>query len=120
MAAAALWYGAPTVEMLGSASYVSRLAVAVLAAIPLGWFLGAMFVWPIFSRIGAKVNGAPYRQGDRVCILVGRYRGRSAQVYEVWSERREVLVRFDIQGKAEATREGFHFTEVCRERTSDK
>jgi hypothetical protein len=62
------------------------------------------FVAPIYHWRAAK-NGAPFRPGDRVRILVGPYRDRVAQVYAEW---RYNQVRVDL-GELEKALHRDHF-----------
>ena len=51
----------------------------------------------------SQLNGAPYRPGDAVLVLVGRNRGRVARVVEVNEERDFVRVEWDDPATAAAT-----------------
>ena len=112
---AVIWHCPPTLALLGNAEYMCPLIVSLLAAAPLGWILGAIFLWPVFFAVGSKVNGAPFEEGDLVRILVGPHRGEVVRVYEVWEERNQVCVDLGGRAKTEAT-DVFNYTEVCRER----
>ena len=92
-------------------------AIAVLAAAPLGLILGAMLFGPFIFKIGSKINGAPFRDGDLVRILGGPHRDYIVRVYEVWTERGQVLVEIDEQSMKDV-KDVFKFTEVCREKVA--
>src|SRR5207253_4613352 len=78
----------------------------------LGMLRATSFVPNRINDWGAKLNGAPFHVGDRVCILVGPHRGRVVQVYSV--ERRQIRVQLGEQAKKDST-DAFLFTKVCRE-----
>lgn len=92
-------------------------AITVGAAIPLGLLIGflswAVFLTPLYRR-RARINGAPFREGDTVRILSGRYRGTVAEVYAVWLERGQFRVDLgeDARKKVEDV---FSPTDVLRE-----
>lgn len=48
--------------------------LAVIFAILLGYFAGALFVWPFLRPICPRINGGPFAPGDRVRVLAGPYR----------------------------------------------
>jgi hypothetical protein len=62
--------------------------LAVLVALVVASFLAGIF-WPILRpryRARCIKNGAPFRVGDQVQILVGRHRGRVATVSSGWRD----------------------------------
>src|ERR1041384_2223589 len=63
---------------------------------------------PIYNW-GAKLNGAPFHIGDRVCILVGPYRGHVVRVYSI--ESKQLRVELGEQAKKDGT-DVFSFTKV--------
>ena len=78
--------------------------------------LMAMFASPVIFSIISKANGAPFRQGDMVRILIGPHKDRVARVYDVWQSRHQVRVWFDDkEAKREAFDDVFFETEVFRE-----
>jgi hypothetical protein len=95
--------------------YAAYVGIAVLAAIPLGLLLGAIILWPPLFHIASWVNGAPFRSGDSVYILVGLQRGRLTRVYDVWTERGQVRVELDEKSKNDVT-DVFSWNEVCRQK----
>jgi hypothetical protein len=115
MCAFTAWKAFPIVEPPTSAAYILWYAAAVLAAIPLGWLLAAIVICPFVVRLCELVNGAPHFKGDTVCILVGKNRGRVAQVYEEWPTRHQVRVDLGDVAKASVT-DVYSYYEVCRSR----
>jgi hypothetical protein len=64
------------------------LLLGVLLALVAGSCLAGIF-WPLlrpFYEARAIKNGAPFRVGDRVQILVGRHKGRVVTVYSAWKD----------------------------------
>ena len=76
---------------------------------------GALVVWPIVARIGSRINGAPWSEGDLVQILIGKHRGHVGRIYEIWPSRDQVRVEINEQTKSDVT-DVYFFNEVCRER----
>jgi len=89
------------------------IVVLVLIAIPLGWILGAIIIWPFAYRICAFVNGAPLIEGDMVQVLVGQFKNQRGAVYEVWRERLEVRINLGNEAK-EKVEDVFSFHEVYK------
>jgi hypothetical protein len=87
--------------------------VALLAALPLGFMLSAMTVWPIVSIVGSRINGAPWKEGDLVHILVGQHEGHVGTIYEIWQSRGQVRVEVSEQATKDVT-DVYLFNEVCR------
>lgn len=87
--------------------------VELLPALPLGWIAGALIMWPILQTVGSRVNGAPWCEGDLVYVLVGKNRGHSGRIYEIWSERGQIRVDLSEQAKTDVT-DVYFFNEVCR------
>jgi len=88
--------------------------IAVFAALLFGWILGGVILWPLLFAIGNKLNGAPFRKGDLVRILVGQHRDNIARVYDVWTSRNQVRVELGEEAE-QKMKDIFSFTEVCRE-----
>jgi len=62
------------------------ILILVFVFIPttgLGFFLGVFTCWPLMRIICGKFNGAPLKVGDRVLILAGPQKGKTAAVYEI-------------------------------------
>jgi hypothetical protein len=82
----------------------------------LGWFAAVIPGWlllgPLYHFQGLR-NGAPYRVGENVRVLVGRQRGRVAPVYEVCAERDRVRVDLGREAR-ERAEDVFSYSEVCR------
>jgi hypothetical protein len=83
--------------------------VPLLCVVLMAWALGP--APPELSRFGPdanrylmllEVNGGPFQPGDRVRILVGRYRGHIATVIEVWEWRGDL--RVDLGARATSKR----------------
>jgi hypothetical protein len=67
--------------------YVLLFAVCVFVAPVLGFFLGLPLAFVVIGplyRLQAWRNGAPFRPGDHVRVLVGPHCGRVTQVREHW------------------------------------
>jgi hypothetical protein len=59
------------------------LILAVCGATGLGFFLGMFTCWPWVRALCGRLNGAPFKPGDRVLILAGPLRGTAAQVEDI-------------------------------------
>jgi hypothetical protein len=88
----------------------------VLVSALIGWFAALLFGWflfgPLYFARGQK-NGAPFRVGDRVHILVGAHRDAVVSVYEVWESRNQVRVELGDDEKKKV-RDVFSYYEICR------
>jgi hypothetical protein len=96
--------------------FIIWFVLAIAAAIPLGFVLGAIFS-PFVCMIGEMVNGAPFEPGDTVRILLGRHKDGVARVYEVWYERHQVRMELGPQEQHRVT-DVFSWNEVCREKAT--
>jgi len=77
---------------------IAALLMGVLLALVVAAFLAGIF-WPLLRPLyksRALKNGAPFRVGDNVQILVGRHKGRVARVYDDW---RDECVRVELGEK---------------------
>ncbi|NLW84015.1 MAG: hypothetical protein GXY41_06385 [Phycisphaerae bacterium] len=101
------------IDMLTDWRIAIGIVVLVLIAIPLGWILGAIIIWPFAYRICAFVNGAPLIEGDMVQVLVGQFKNQRGAVYEVWRERLEVRINLGNEAK-EKVEDVFSFHEVYK------
>jgi hypothetical protein len=75
------------------------LLLSFLMAVVAGSLLAAI-IWPFLRplyKAWCLKNGAPFRVGDHVQILVGPYRGRVVRVYGGW---RDDCVRVELGDKA--------------------
>ncbi len=99
---AAWWYAAPLPWLLGHWLNVVLFAGILALAWVTGWLAAIIPCWFIFGPIyfgQARDNGAPYRIGDQVRVLVtGRHRGQVARVRDVWECRGQV--RLDLGEEA--------------------
>jgi hypothetical protein len=59
------------------------LILAFVAATGLGFYLGMFTCWPWVRALCCKLNGAPFKVGDRVVILTGPLRGTSTDVEDI-------------------------------------
>ncbi|MBE0540905.1 MAG: KOW motif-containing protein [Verrucomicrobia bacterium] len=59
------------------------LALSIIPATLLGYFVGMFTCWPFVRPICSRVNGAPFKAGDRVMILSGPQKGHTAEVHEI-------------------------------------
>jgi hypothetical protein len=107
------WKAWPILTPPSSWEFVLWYLVAILAAIPLGWLLGGVFLWPFVAMLCNRLNGAPYRKGEHVCVLVGKYRNRITQVYEEWPSRHQVRLDLGEEEKSKVT-DVYSYNEVCR------
>jgi hypothetical protein len=73
----------PSISAASDLRGTAFLFLAFVSAIGLGFFLGMFTCWPWVRPICSKINGAPLKIGDRVLILSRRYRGTTAEVYEI-------------------------------------
>jgi hypothetical protein len=88
-----------------------------VAAILTGTLVGfttSFFVLYGLWHLRAKINGAPFRKGDVVQILVGQYRGQVACIYEEWRDRKQVRVDLGEQAGKDVE-DVFSYIEVCRQ-----
>ena len=79
----------------------------------------AALCWAFFSviwRICAKLNGAPFHEGDMVRILTGPHRDRVCRIYALWSERGQVRVDLGESAAKDVT-DVFSYVEICRLRS---
>src|SRR5262245_2694457 len=83
----------PSTAMFRDWQFALLFLVSIIVAPVLAFFLSLpcafMFLGPVYF-LRAKLNGAPFQVGDRVRILVGPHRDRVVQIYDVWTERRQV------------------------------
>ena len=59
------------------------LILAVIGTTGLGFFLGMFTCWPWIRPLCCKLNGAPFKVGDHVVIMVGDMRGTVAEVEDI-------------------------------------
>jgi hypothetical protein len=100
-------------SILGIVWFVCLMIVAGVLGVIVAGVVGGMFILGPLYRWWATKNGAPYRVGDEVLILAGAHRGRSARVYEAWSDRGEVRVELGENERRDVT-DVFSNVEVCR------
>jgi len=100
-----------------SSDSVSRaeFVLAVVAAYPLGALLASLFLGPFLYPLVQRCAGAPFSVGDQVLILQGRRKGKIAEVYEVWSERRQVRLRLS-DDERETVSDVFSDHQILRKR----
>ncbi len=67
---------------------------------------------PLQLRL-ARVNGAPFHNGDLVQVLAGRYRGRVGRVYAEWETRGQVRVDLGDEAKRKV-QDVFGELQLCR------
>lgn len=89
--------------------------LAMISAVGLGGILGLLLIGPIAFRIAAAIQGAPFRVGDNVWILVGKHKGTLTRVYKVWNDRGQVRVELGADAN-EAVTDVFCVVAVCRDR----
>ena len=83
-------------------TWTSGICAFAVTGVLFGYISAMVVLGPLYE-VRARVNGAPFRVGDEVQILIGEHRGTVAKVYEVWAERRQVraelgeLARKDVR-----------------------
>jgi hypothetical protein len=107
----------PSRAMFSDWSFCALFVISLLLAPVLFMFLSlpvSFLVLVPAYYLGDRLAGAPFRVGDHVRILIGPYRDRVVEIYDVWDSRRQVRVRLDAQLEREV-RDVFSFTQVLRE-----
>jgi len=94
-------------------------AILILLTSAFGGILGLFFIWPLLDKLACKRNGAPFKEGDWVRILIGSHRDKVVQVYKLVPERNEVRVNLGEHLKW-LCRDAFMNNQVCREHPQDK
>jgi hypothetical protein len=89
----------------GIAGFFCAVALAPLLLPPLYW-------------IQEHFNGAPFRRGDYVKILVGQHQDIVAPVYEIWHDRHQLRVDLGADAKHAIT-DLFSYVQVCRVTTAE-
>ena len=82
-------------------------------------FLLSYFPLLILAYIVSKLNGAPFRKGDIVQILVREHAGKTVTVYEEWKDRKQVRVDLGERAKNEL-KDIFSFIEIRRIKSESK
>lgn len=99
---------------LNTYTLIFSAGLILLAGI-VGFFVSLIFSFillPIYS-LGARLNGAPFRENDEVQIIVGPHQGKSAKIYEIWSERKQVRVYLGEEEK-ETVNDVFSYTKIFK------
>ncbi len=92
----------------------------VLAAVPLGWFVGILIGWPVLGPLyydRSLKNGEPFHQGDTVQILAGPHRDRIVRVvstFDIGNYAGAHRVRVNIGEAVEYGQDVFESTQVLR------
>ena len=110
------FYGASTCLGVTFAVCVAPNAYYFFVSVITGTLLAAALVflpWMLFWKIRVKINGGPFRVGDRVAIISGPHAGRIVEVYAVWSPRSEVKVTLGDTEKKNVS-DVFSYTQVYR------
>jgi hypothetical protein len=89
----------------------SVIAAVLMAA--MGWVFGVTFLWMMFGKIAARIQGWPFHVGDQVYILSGKNRNQIARIYEIWDERGQVRLELGDELK-NAVEDVFCAVLVCR------
>lgn len=77
---------------------VAWLSCVVLLALPVGWLCGFLVfacLGPEIHRSVTRINGGPFRPGDRVCILAGRHRDEIGKIVSI----SDYGVRVTLEGR---------------------
>lgn len=116
LATIVVWQLLPAVSRIGDipVTFWLGLLITFLISMPLGWIFGALFAWPIVEALAGKLNGALFRKGDSVHVLVGVHRHRVIELYEIWPTRHQVRGWLDEQSKKDVT-DVFNYNQICRE-----
>ena len=93
---------------LGQNGFLPALLIGAFAGVSISYFALRGFYYVI-----TRMNGAPFRKGDVVQILVGEYQGHIAGVYEEWRDRKQVRVDLGDQA-AKDVKDVFSLNELCR------
>lgn len=101
-----------TFSPLGIIWFAFLLLVSVALGLIVGLFVGGLIVAPL-NHVRSRLNGAPFRVGDRVQILCGRHNGETTDVYKVWAERNQVRVIL-TQADRDAVTDVYFYWQVCR------
>lgn len=113
-----VWWSFPTLTGPITLSDVLWFGAGLVASVPLGWLLGGLYLGVFVSAIARRINGAPYVEGDKIRILVGPYKNRVTDVYEVWTTRNQIRVDLGEEAKKNVT-DVFFAEEVSREKNSE-
>ncbi|MCX5661820.1 MAG: hypothetical protein NTW19_19245 [Planctomycetota bacterium] len=113
MSGSVLWQGVQIASDGVSVWIIALVIAAFLASVPLGILFGVLVVGVPLGAACDHVNGAPFREGDTVCVLVGPHRGTITTVYEVWATRSQVRVCLGEQAKLQV-KDVFGTNHVCR------
>ena len=77
--------------------------------------LGTMFIWGVLSFLSARIQGWPFRVGDEVVILTGRYKNTDTRILEVWEHNGRV--RVDLGEDLECTgKDVYSAIQMCRKK----
>jgi hypothetical protein len=115
--AAVCWYLAPLPWLVSHWLNLVVFTGVLLLAWGVGWFAAIIPGWLLLGPLYYTQewrNGAPYRVGDYVRVLVRRHRGRVVRVYDLWAERHQVRVELGDEERERVT-DVFSYVEVCRE-----
>ena len=74
-------------DWLFCALFIVSLLLAPVLFMCLSLLIAPLVLGPAYY-LGDRFTGAPFRVGDHVRILVGPYRNRVVEVYDVWDSRR--------------------------------
>jgi hypothetical protein len=106
----------PSMAMFGDWEYLLLFVVSVVVAPILAFFLSLLLIPLGMAQLyywRGRLNGAPFKVGDRVRILVGQHRGRITRVYSMWQGD---SVRVELGKEAEHTHADiFEPTQLVRE-----
>ena len=114
--------GFPLVCSLTAGSLAYPRLIPTALGLVVGSIFGvllSMFIAGPLHMARAEKNGAPFRDGDMVHILAGRYRDRVARVYEVWESRNQVKVSLGEEARFMG-KDIFSFTQVCRKGSAEQ
>lgn len=110
----------PSLPMFRDWRYVLLFVASAVIAPVLGFVLALPFAWIVIGplyRFQAWRNGAPFRPGDCVRVLVGPYHGRITRVRERWQGG---SLRVELGPEADkAFKDVFSPTQLLRETTAE-
>ena len=98
-------------------SFTVLLVLVTIISYLISLVVGSAILPPVFRYI-EKINGSPFKNGDRVEILKGKRRGQIATIYDVWSERYQAGLDIGVEAKDDLA-DVYCFTEFRKYKSVD-
>lgn len=92
------------------------IALAIIPVAAAGWIAGLFFLWQFLAPIAARIQGWPFKIGENVRVLSGKYKGTVARIYDVWFERGQVRLELGEPARSSCA-DVFCAVVVCSEET---